>query len=330
MKLFLCFFILIIAKIINANGNSKEGRYTSVILPSNSDSAQFDYSKIDNIFVFGDSYTSIGIDYNTLEYSGVTSSGAENWILKLVKLHDMQLWNFAWSGATVSKSFVDTGVPSFEEQYQIFDSTFTAGKPLKQWETNNTLFAIWFGINDINLSPISRADTINESTTAMSNLISKLYYNGARNFLIINVPLIENLQYIKEHNVDTEYITSYNEEVKAKMIKFNTSYPDTNVFIYNSYDEFKFIMENHDNFNINNINDPWDGDISTFYNYFWLDFIHPTSAVHEILSKDIHEFLNENSITKSKESNSGLNQFSLSASMIFNLYIFAIIYIFYN
>jgi len=330
MKLFLCFFILIIVKIINASGNFKEGRYTSVFLPSNSDSTQFDYSKIDNIFVFGDSYTTVGLNYDTLEYTGENPSGGENWILNLVKLHDMRLWDFAWSGATVSKSFVDTGVPSFEEQYQKFDSTFTAGKPLKQWETNNTLFAIWFGINDINLSPISRADTINESTTAMSNLISKLYYNGARNFLIINVPPTEDLQFVKERNVDAEYIASYNEEVKAKMIKFNTSYPDTNVFIYNSNDEFKFIRENHDNYNISNLNDPWDGDQSKINNYFWYDFIHPTPAVHKILSKDIHEFLNENSITKSKESNSGLNQFSLSASMIFNLYIFAIIYIFYN
>lgn len=62
-----------------------------------------------------------------------------------------QLFNFARSGATTSRSFIDSAVPAFDDQINTFYSTFPtkAAKSdrVVDWTSENSLFVVWIGVN---------------------------------------------------------------------------------------------------------------------------------------------------------------------------------------
>jgi len=300
-----------IVLLINGIQAIEQGKESSFFYPSSSNS--FNYSKITDIIVFGDSYSNVSTNYTTMAYSGENMSLGKNWGLYFAEdIHPMKLWGYAYDGAVIDTEVITALTPEYAmtEQYEYFLKNMSVGNPFEhEWNSDSTIFAIWFGINDIIDKMLSGAntkdDTFNEEIdtkdiNSMFNMVQGMYVNGARNFLFFYVPPIDKAPFNSFYPIlrSPEDIVKFNKILKGFVEEFKDQYPDTNVFIYNSYNEFHYILENHSNYNITEINNycTISEICSNPENYYWADAIHPTFKVHEIIAKDIDALLNANSI----------------------------------
>lgn len=132
-------------------------------------SKEFHLSEIKHLFSFGDSYTDTGFNPNgTLAgpslsdplgnpvFPGVTSSGGENWVGFLIDTFNVTRlfsYNFAFSGATLDSSLATPFSPTVVSVKNQIQQEFIPGlgqKPASvPWTSENSLFAIFDGINDV-------------------------------------------------------------------------------------------------------------------------------------------------------------------------------------
>ncbi|KAF9062713.1 hypothetical protein BDP27DRAFT_1233189 [Rhodocollybia butyracea] len=120
-------------------------------------------------FSFGDSYTQtafspsgnppqIGQPLGNPPYPGGTTTVGPNWIDFYTVMFNNSLiltWNYAYGGATIDASLAPPFTPtvlSLTDQVNEFLSG-TATKPVvASWTSENALFSIWIGINDLTWS----------------------------------------------------------------------------------------------------------------------------------------------------------------------------------
>ena len=126
----------------------------------------------------GDSYTSTGFNVHDTQpypgnplgnpvYPGATSANGPNYVDFLSTTYNesyIQTYNFGYGGATIDPALVGSPygliVQSFEQQVtQEFLPLYTDGTV--SWSATDTLFTIFFGINDVILSYAQRNDTLN-------------------------------------------------------------------------------------------------------------------------------------------------------------------------
>ena len=102
--------------------------------------------------------------------------------------------NLAYGGATVDSALVTPYLPtvlSLKQQVQTEYLPIYADHPsFFDWQANDTLFAIFIGINDIgNAYGEANSSLIFSDVFAeYASLVDQLYGSGARNFLFLNVP----------------------------------------------------------------------------------------------------------------------------------------------
>lgn len=101
-------------------------------------------------------------------YPGATSSNGPNYIDFLATTYNrsyIQAYNLGYGGATVDPALVSSPyglvVQSFEQQLTETFMPFYSDNVNVPWTSNNTLFSIWFGINDMVLSYAARNDSLN-------------------------------------------------------------------------------------------------------------------------------------------------------------------------
>ncbi len=123
----------------------------------------------------GDSYTQTGFNIsgdvpapgNPLgnpTYPGWTAVGGVNWVdVETVKYNKSLVltYNYAYGGATINASLVQPYEPtvlSLIDQVDLFFQQ-AAGKPaFAPWTSENALFSVWIGINDIGNSYYQSGD----------------------------------------------------------------------------------------------------------------------------------------------------------------------------
>ena len=181
-------------------------------------------------FSSGDSYTTIGFSLGSIQpssrnplgnpgYPGATSSDGPNYIDYLTETYNHSLietYDFGYGGATIDPSIVPNPygslVQSFQQQVQQEFLPNYASGGIVPWLSVNSLFTIFFGINDVNFSyqqqqTTTLNDRILQSYTKYVGQVRchqqnytiqtikvncrQLYAAGARNFLIMNVPPID-------------------------------------------------------------------------------------------------------------------------------------------
>lgn len=123
----------------------------------------------------GDSYTttsfnssstlpSIGNPLGNPPYPGLTADGGENWVDFLTTTYNKSLiltYDFAWGGATIDAKLVTPGSGiSLADEVNTFLNKFASKPSSTPWQTHNTLFSVWIGINDIGYTS-SRVDDLN-------------------------------------------------------------------------------------------------------------------------------------------------------------------------
>jgi len=114
-------------------------------------------------FSFGDSYTSTGFnangaipnDRNPLgnpNFPGAPINPGSNWVGYLTGTYNnskIYTYNYAQAGAVIDTALVSSSVPPVTSQVGTFLNT-VGGKPANTpWRSDNSLFSVFIGINDI-------------------------------------------------------------------------------------------------------------------------------------------------------------------------------------
>ncbi|MCJ1448475.1 MAG: hypothetical protein MMC23_008992 [Stictis urceolatum] len=182
--------------------------FSSFVAPSSA--SGFKAKQLDYIFAFGDSYTDVGFNVTSPLHPsapnfegnpiapGTSSAYANNYVQDMASEFNkslIYLYDFAHSGAIVNCSLVDP--------YESVNNTFTAQvdnqflpylapKPTyARWTSQNSLFIVFFGINDIDRAIQADRDWEAKVPLMMDTYwrySEKLYSAGARNFAFLNLP----------------------------------------------------------------------------------------------------------------------------------------------
>lgn len=157
--------------------------------------------------ISGDSYSQTGFDVTSTApsasnpignpaFPGYTTDNGINWIGHLVETYNTSLtlnYNFAYGGAVVDASLVtpyESTVLTLVDQTAEFINNLSPAPSDEPWTSDNSLFALWFGVNDI-------GNTYYESnSTTLTGLIldsyfaqaQKLYDAGGRYFVFLTAP----------------------------------------------------------------------------------------------------------------------------------------------
>jgi len=273
------------------------------------------FSAIKNIVVFGASYCAVrkdpcksGFLHPTkeqplgVEFPGVAFAepGTPNWVGHLVTKYaprgEMLAYCYAVGGAMVD------GVNN--QIRNVFP--LEVGKDLKSeraprdWDPTNTLFVTWVGINDCAFGGDIQAKMLTLETAHQH-----LYAAGARNFLFINLPPIERspsaLSAKRREERDratnplapkaidrSQTFKKWNQELERYVRLFANSHPkEITAMIYSSYDTFNRVLDHPElhGFTLE--------DIDRKGSSIWHDDIHPTSAMHDIIARDIVRLLDD-------------------------------------
>lgn len=230
------------------------------------------------------------------DFPGETSTGGENWPEFLAAADTSSpslLYDIAVSGATVDNTFVaaSTGVSTFIEQVSGFTATYgpnSAGAGL--WNSEDSLFMVWFGINDISngyTSPNWQAG----AQTAIGNYFQQatnLYNAGARNIVFLGVPPI---QRTPKHVSDapdamSAYVNAilyYNQLLQDGVNSFTSAHSDASIWYLDTIPVFDMAL-----------NDPtaYGSPDATCFNddgtsCLWWNNFHPGEAIDQLVSEAV-------------------------------------------
>ncbi|KZV65632.1 carbohydrate esterase family 16 protein [Peniophora sp. CONT] len=269
------------------------------------------------MIVFGDSYTTNGFNISAgidSPVPGFTSSNGPNWVdfmQNTYNVTDTKVFNLAYGGATIDSALVEPYLPtvlSVVNQVSQFQE-FLASKPAgAEWSSNDTLFAVWIGINDVgNSYAWTNVTQHGFQQTLMNRLfgqIELLYDAGARNFLFLTVPPTNRAPLLIEAGQSavkkiTSSLAGYNSALKSSAAAFEKKHAKGigSVTIFDTNPVFNTLLDNADAFGFVNATgfcdayengtptpDTQDAGCAPVANYFWLNTLHPLFTVHNMLA----------------------------------------------
>ncbi|EJU00788.1 hypothetical protein DACRYDRAFT_108846 [Dacryopinax primogenitus] len=277
------------------------------------------------MFVFGDSYSTTGYNVSagiTSPDPGYTASDGLNWVQYLRGTYNVtytKVYNLAYGGATTDSYLVTPYLPtvqSFVEQVSLWDQYFSPPPSVVPWTSNNTLFTVFIGINDVGNA--WQTNNLNQSQPVFFSLlmdryfqqVNNLYERGARNFLFLNVPPIDRAPlFLAQGNATAMAVQSaislYNTYLMNRINAMQYLYPDLgSVVVYDTNTLFNTLLDNAGVFLFSNITgycgDYANGTPTTTYQvagcepvstYFWLNTLHPLWFVHDVMAHAISRAL---------------------------------------
>ncbi|ORX83938.1 hypothetical protein BCR32DRAFT_326169 [Anaeromyces robustus] len=284
-----------------------------------SETSPFNYDKITNLMVFGDSLSADGTDFNTMKIADEAYGREKNWPIQFMKQHNMNLFNFAIPGAVVDPDIVPRKAfkLTYRDQCRLFMDKVAKGKPFSKGVTGeNSLFSFWYGTNDLMnfnrtaIPPNMINRTIETLNDVFMTSIEDFYNTGARNFLFLNVQSLDDIpQYINEPKPKYDFeVNHYNQYFKEKCLEFYEYHKDCNIFIYNIKDEIRYIMDHYKDYNFHGEKDHFKGrknikgaENKLTEDFLWEDILHTTNKTNKIFYKDMDEFLKANSHPSNKK-----------------------------
>ncbi|KZP09944.1 carbohydrate esterase family 16 protein [Athelia psychrophila] len=254
------------------------------------------FGSIKNLVIFGASYCDIGYSKNSrpnkdhpmgVEFPGTTYAepGTPNWVGHLIspplnKGAKRLVYGNAVGGARadgVKGQVLNRFLPN-------------AGKKPKwaPWSAHDTLFCTWVGINDC-----AYGGDFNDNMLLIFEAQQELYDAGARIFMFVDVPPMErcpgSAKKLKQHNKDahqSSLIPKFWNTLLAKNVhSFASSHQDVTALIFSSHATFTRVL-----------NDPTahgfqEEDVDKEAGSIWVDALHPTTKMHEVIASDISAFL---------------------------------------
>lgn len=260
-------------------------------------------------------------------YPGYTSSDGPNWVDYLTVKYNQSLIetvNLAYGGATVDSTLAKPYLPtvlSLQQQVQEeFLPLYTGPSPKVPWTPDTTLFALFFGINDIGNTYYlnSASDYISLYTailTKYAEQVSTLYASGARHFLFLNVPPIQRSplttsQIPLASTAESYAISIFNVGLQdlVQELQQNASIAGDTTLTVTTFDTYSLFTAVLDDPGVSQITAGYrnttgycpayeDGmPTMTYFNescgipvneYFWLNTLHPTYPMHDLLAERI-------------------------------------------
>ena len=265
-------------------------------------------------FGFGDSYTQTGFNYagilpapgNPLgnpPYPGWTSTGGPNWVGTFATSLNNSLlltYNYAHGGAVIDADLVTPWQPDVITMTDQINDLFFApngagSKPAETpWTSENSLFSVWIGINDIGNSFYLGGDRAAFSKVLLDaefRLVERLYEAGARNFLFVNVPATHRSPTFLESPPSNQaliqsVLETHNQLYATYIEEFAASHEDVTTWLWDSYASFNKILDSLETYGFNPDPLAWGG-----ANDFWGDNYHPSSLGHTALADDVRTTL---------------------------------------
>ncbi|KAI8062633.1 GDSL lipase/esterase [Gongronella butleri] len=265
----------------------------------------FELNGIKTLFVFGDSYSTKYLDLNSLSYpdpSQVSSTNGFNWVDYFTKEQNLTVWDIAYNSAPISDELVHQNASVIDVTRQVthlFPKYFL--KDGKTWQSENTLYAVFVGINDLGLEvsgdqkvPLTRL------IEYYRNLVVYLHEHHARNFIFINVPPIEKSPKWKSGAGDKmpNLVREYNQLLKTMVLGLQNQ---RNGFFYyvDAWAIFNDLLSFPRFYGFKNVTGfcpdvahPQQHGCDPINDYFWLNDLHPTTHVHKVFADQLRNELN--------------------------------------
>ncbi|KAG8852532.1 hypothetical protein FRB96_008627 [Tulasnella sp. 330] len=125
-----------------------------------------------------------------------------------------------------------------------------------------------------------------------------LFKAGARNFLLVNIPpLPRQSQPSPVRQTVADRRTQWNELLVQKLATFAETHTGSSTFLFDSHTLFTNILDSPASFGFSA-----DPDVGTIMdNEVWCDHIHPTTATHKIVAREIFKFMTGTEEVKERE-----------------------------
>jgi phospholipase/lecithinase/hemolysin len=113
---------------------------------------------------------------------------------------------------------------------------YGADSPKASWSSDDSLFAIFDGINDVGNSYWKNSTALNNGIFAVyRGLVDELYQAGARNFAFLNVPPVDRsplttANSVADQTLERDDIADWNNALKKMAESLKDDYRDVNVF----------------------------------------------------------------------------------------------------
>jgi phospholipase/lecithinase/hemolysin len=126
-------------------------------------------------------------------FGAATYNGGRNWVKWLTGSYNDTLlltYDLAVPGATLDKSLVTGASVDFIGQNRVFKDNFEGKAPIVAWNSQNSIFGFWFGINDINngFNKANSSAIYEQEITQYFDQVHSLYLAGARKFFFLQAP----------------------------------------------------------------------------------------------------------------------------------------------
>ncbi|KAL0061268.1 hypothetical protein AAF712_011926 [Marasmius tenuissimus] len=239
---------------------------------------------------FGDSYTQSGFDVSSTlpnrenpignpPYPGWTATGGEQWLDYDTTQFNKSLtltYNFAYGGATIDANLVEPYEPTVKSMTdqinQFLDWNEAGGSAV--WKSENTLFSVWIGINDIGNSFYLGGDRDAFSDTLLD----------------AEFALVEKLMLTNPDGaaIETQVIAGFNSLLASRVASFESSHEGTKTFLSDTHAVFTKILDDPTAYGFrDNLTYGADPDL------FWGNDYHPSSYAHKYFGQDVADVLKE-------------------------------------
>jgi phospholipase/lecithinase/hemolysin len=315
----------------------------------------FDWRSTTSLIAFGDSYTYVQgtLGHTNYTYIGdnfdfsftpqklfsnrivqnqtATAEGGPNWVELLTGcgvtpgLHDprscsVQLWDFAYAGANTVSQIDFTPAHwnhtvSFQRQVEQFEKYGNPALETIQIDKNDTLVAVWIGINDINDLAKLRgknatfAPLYQQVQDHVFQGVEKIYGLGYKKFLFMNLPPLDRGP---SPSVNMSLVASFNDIHKTYANNFKARHQDATVLQFDVNKVLHTVLDHYQNYGFVNVTKNCPGynqpDIRTnpekygcgqgLDTYFWYDSGHLTSRTHEVFTGVLKRWLVDSSSRK--------------------------------
>ncbi|KAF2841470.1 carbohydrate esterase family 16 protein [Patellaria atrata CBS 101060] len=255
------------------------------------------------LITFGDSYSQTGFDVTKTKPSGSnvlgnpsfpgwTTSGGPNWLGFLAQNHSLLTYNFADGGATTDATLVTPFQPtvkSFIDQVKGFSNSIGSHPSYAPWTSNNTVFGVWIGVNDVGNS-WWKSDVDQLNAKIMDKYFEQLqilYTAGARVFALLGVPPIQRSPTMLQQTKDAqqgefEVIKRYNALLASRWSAFMAKNTGVMGAVVDTIEPFNAVLDKAKDpacYNSDGVTCAW-----------WNDY-HPGIAIHETVAKAVERSL---------------------------------------
>ncbi|EKM55345.1 carbohydrate esterase family 16 protein [Phanerochaete carnosa HHB-10118-sp] len=259
-------------------------------------------SGVKTLIVLGASYCGVGYDFKTsprptvdqplgVPFPGSTWAEPEkaNWVGHLVTRFEDQtrlvVYDFAKGGDTtegVERQIKQEFLPNLVDDTEKGLLQGNLDKELRTsdavWNSDDTLFTIWIGINDCGYSG---PDAVPPKLVKLFGLIELLYSVGARNLMLIDIPPMDRSPAMRYPPRGKLSFEEWNDRLRVHALDFAKTHVDATLTIYSSWATFTRVLNNPVALGF----DADDG--KRRGGSIWVDHIHPTSKMHDEVAKDV-------------------------------------------